>query len=420
MGRIPEGLELGFLVALLAGLSGLQIIAAPRIRQWDCLLVGLCTFTLVGVDQHRLQPWVWQFFILSIVLATADSVTARAGWRWLVIGIYAWSAWSKLDRGFCVQHGPFLLEGLFKAIGLVGFMQAWPQKVTYTVAGFFPVFELLVAIGLSWSRTRRFAVLGAAMMHVGLLLALGPLGHDHRPGVLVWNAFFMVQNWILFGSQENNEKQKRPLTLSPGAQGRGRLSPQGRGEGIRAGSDFVIDSLETTVAADSKTKPNSDGGTLGSTGLAVRAGNWFAKSVVVAALCWPVLEPFGFCDHWPAWAVYAAKPERVTVFLAEEELSKLPQSMAQYLGARTVFDEWDPIRIDRWSLDAVYVPIYPQDRFQVGVALGLARDLRLNSIRIVIDGPANWWTGKPDVREYVGLESVEKLADSYRFNARPR
>ena len=94
--------------------------------------------------------------------------------------------------------------------------------------------------------------------------------------------------------------------------------------------------------------------------------------------------------------------------------------MKQYIGTQTVPDDWYPLRIDRWSLDVLHAPIYPQDRFQIGVTLGLIQDLGLNQIRIVVEGPANRWTGKRRVDEYRGRESVEKLADSFRCGARPR
>ncbi len=352
---------------LLACLGSMLLFVTSKYQRCASLLTGLATMGLVSIDQHRLQPWAWQFVIVSLVLATAQPSTARTVWRWLVIGIYAWSAWSKIDYGFCVHHGPFLLDGICKAIGFAEGTRTWPANVRYVVAAAIPLFELLVAVGLCGRRTRRFAVCGAAAMHAGLLLSLGPWGHNHQPGVLVWNLFFLVQNWMLFWRH-------------------------------RTGSSVA--EVPTTLAAT--------------------RGNRFAKAVVIAALIWPLFEPLGGCDHWPSWAVYAAKLERVTVYLSESEFSQWPKDRQAYLGQQTVFDEWYPLRLDRWSLDALHAPIYPQDRFQVGVALALVRELGLNQIRIVIEGPANRFTGQRGVHEYVGRESVEKLADSYRLGARPR
>jgi hypothetical protein len=372
-GNMPRSAEWGLLVALLLNLMVAIFVKRQAIRRLACMLAGLTTLSLVVIDQHRLQPWTWQFVILSFVFATSDNVTANSCWRWLVISIYAWSAWSKLDQGFVIGHGRFLLDGLFKSVGLIKGIETFPESVSLVLAATIPLFELLIAICLYWNRTRFLAVIGATFMHIALLLALGPFGHRHQPGVLIWNLFFLVQNWMLFLRASTSQAFDRAISIS----------------------------------------------------LPSQFGNRLACWLVTMAILWPSLESFGFCDHWPAWAVYAANPERVTVTVHSDELSKLPEDLRQYIGRQyiglqTVFDDSHPLRIDRWSLDALYVPIYPQDRFQVGVALYLARQFDLNQIQVVIEGPADRWTGKRSIHRYNGIESINTLAKSYRCNAQPR
>ena len=367
-GHVPSGAEWGLLVTLLIALAA-QFFAKDRnIRRFACAVFSLATLSLIVIDQHRLQPWAWQFVLISFALAVADATTARSCWSWLVIGIYAWSAWSKMDQGFVIGHGRFLLDGLFKSIGQMKGIETFTEPARLVMTASIPIFEMLIAVGLCWHRTRLFALIGSGCMHVALILALGPFGHQHQPGVLIWNLFFLVQNWVLFGS--------------PGA-----------------------------------SQPDEN---FNSTTCSNRTGNYFARTIVVAALFWPSLEQFGLCDHWPAWAVYAAKPERVTVFVHSDEESKLPNSLRQYLGVEPILDEWRSLRIDRWSLNTLYAPIYPQDRFQVGVALGISRLYDMNQIRVVVEGPADRWTGKRKVNQYIGIESLNQLADSYRCNAQPR
>ncbi len=366
--HVPRSAECGLLVTLLIALLVTIFVKRQAIRRLACLLVGLTALSLVFIDQHRLQPWTWQFVILSFVFATSDIATAKSCWRWLVIGIYAWSAWSKMDQGFVIGHGRFLLDGLIKSVGLKQGIEICPESISRVLTASIPIFELLIAIGLCWNRTRFLAAIGAIIMHTALLLALGPIGHRHQPGVLIWNVFFLVQNGMLFLRTSDSP----PLDLA---------------------------------------RSNS---------LPIQMGNHLARLSVLAAMLWPSLEPFGFCDHWPAWAVYAAKPERVTVTLPSDEVSKLPEYLSQYLGQQLVIDDSHPLRVDRWSLDALYVPIYPQDRFQVGVALSVARRFDLKQIQVVIEGPADRWTGKRTVQRYNGIESLNRLADSYRCNAQPK
>ena len=326
----------------------------------------------VCIDQHRLQPWTWQFILVSTVLATADATTARSLWRWLVIGIYGWSAWSKIDASFCQQHGPFLWQGILKPFGLEQQWSHLPSTIRFYISAAIPLAEALVAIGLSWSRTRRFAFWGAVAMHSGLLLALGPFGHNHQPGVLIWNVFFLVQNSLLLRR------------------------------------DFVLEATTTSDTPTEAATPRRD------------FRNRIAYAVVILAMLWPSVESFGLCDHWPAWAVYAAKPERVTILIHEDEREKLPTEIQRYLTAIPFDDQWNSLRVDRWSLDALHVPIYPQDRFQVGVLLSLIDTLNLNQVRMIVEGPANRWTATRQVHEYADTESIARLADSFRCGARPR
>ena len=366
--HVPRSAEWGLLATLLISLLVAIFVKNEAIRRLACMFVGLTALSLVSIDQHRLQPWAWQFVILSLVFAMSDSSTAKSCWRWLVISIYAWSAWSKMDQDFVIGHGRFLLDGLFKSVGLTQGIEICPESVSRVLIAMIPIFELLIAIGLCWSRTRFLAVIGATIMHTALLLALGPFGHRHQPGVLIWNLFFLMQNGMLF---------LRTSSLQP-------FQP--------------ANSIRSLT----------------------QIGNRLARLSAITAVLWPSLESFGYCDHWPAWAVYAAKPERVTVIVHSDELLQLPENLRQYVGHQLIIDNSHPLRIDRWSLDALYVPIYPQDRFQIGVALWLARQFDLNQIQVVIDGPADRWTGKRVIQRYNGIESLNSLADSYRCNAQPK
>ncbi|WP_157605875.1 hypothetical protein [Schlesneria paludicola] len=371
-GRLHAAVDWAFLYVLLAAQGSLLVAPRIRYRRVVTLISMGCTLGLVCIDQHRLQPWAWQFILVSLVLSAADASTARRAWRWIVIGIYVWSAWSKLDYGFTQQHGPFLLDGLLKSIGLKTGIQSWSAAARSIISAAIPCAELSIAVSLAWPRTRRVAIYGAAIMHLTLLMALGPWGHNHQPGVLLWNVFFLVQNALLFRQSPPATPTETPGALSQPAQS------------------------------------------------ASVWGNRFAWGVVILAMIWPVTEPFGLCDHWPAWAVYAAKPERVTISIDSDEQSRFPAAMERYFGDDIVEHGWTPMRLDRWSLDAVRCPIYPQDRFQVGVALGMAEEFHLSTLRIVIEGPANRWSGKRSTNVYEGLESIRTLADSYRLGAHPR
>ena len=289
-----DGLVFGVLLASLAFAAW-----KPDSRRiWMTLTVTLSA--LIVLDQHRLQPWAWQLLLLAFWWGTANvgqvfnlPVKPR-DWQVenlphvaLTISIYFWSAVSKLDAEFFVSHGPTLVEALLGAIHIDA--TAIPVRMKWWLATMLPLGELLVAVGLCWPRTRRAALIGATGLHVGLLLALGPLGLGHRPGVLLWNVAFLGHDWLLFGRQC---------------------------KGVRM--TMRRSSLVT-----------------------IRAG------VLALACLWPLTECWGWCDRWLAWSVYAARSERVSVTLTAEGQRRLPESARRCLVEGELrLDHWSLAALD--------------------------------------------------------------------------
>lgn len=309
---------------------------------------------LFALNQHRLQPWAWQLLLMAIWWSASkmrqDSHRSCIA---LTISIYFWSAVSKLDASFMASHGQTLIEALLGAVAVDA--APWPPRWKWWLALCLPIGELLVAVGLCWRKTRRAALIGAMMLHVGLILALGPLGLGHRPGVLVWNVAFVGHIWLLFG---------------PGK--------------------FVV--------------PPSGGAVL-QTRNRLKAE---LRTALVALVClWPATERWGLCDRWPAWSVYVARSERVSVLLTEEGVRRLPES-----ARRCVSDGELPL--DRWSLEALDVPIYPQLRFQLGVVEWLLpRCGEENVVEVIVQ------KGNRDL-ERLTVSQLEEQRRVFWINTRPR
>lgn len=299
-------------------LGSLAVAVLDRWKRSPWLTFATALAVLILIDQHRLQPWVWQLLLMSCVFASRTTSAARL-LSLLTISVYFWSAISKCDRLFFTTHGRTLAEALFQSLGVNA--AAWPPAVKWWLAVALPVGEMLVALGLSWPRTRRVAVWGAIGLHVSLILALGPFGLQHRPGVLLWNLAFIGHDWLLFG-YSNCDREGAVNSRCP-ALSRSRL------------------------------------------GLS-RVTTGFATVLIVAASVWPLTAPLGFCDHWLAWSVYSTRTERVSVLLSDEGLQRLPEPVRRL----TVDGE---LALDRWSIEALDVPIYPQWRFQWGIVEWLRR-----------------------------------------------
>ena len=327
---------------------------------------------LMLLDQHRTQPWAYQLVLVAVVLATASPHHSIRLLRLLTVSIYLHSAISKCDYSFCAGLGrTFLLQlhdlllGPLPAGALPWQTGAWPLL--------FPLGEFLIAVGLVWPGSRRWALCCATGMHVMLLAILGPWGLGHSWGVLIWNAYFIAQNLVLFGG--DHKVSVNPIV-----------------------GESVID-------------------------VSVSQSQSFARLIIAWAVLWPCLEPWGYCDLWPAWGLYAQHGEQLTVWISDDALKGLPaewrETAARSLQIETF--EWQ-LRPQQASLRLTGAPLYPQNRFQLGVLQALANRSNIGPTEISAEylHRANRWTGVRRSIQLQNLDDIQRAAGSCWLNARPR
>jgi hypothetical protein len=362
-------------VAVLLWLSQIgQQVYSQAWRQAASLALFGSYVLLVVINQQRLQPWAYQFVVGLLILSCLSAERAIQWFRLLVISIYFYSALSKFDLTFLQTLGQQLLDGLLQAMHIAG--DGWSWNTRLILVAMFPLVELLTACGLACHKTRQAALLLSLSLHTLLLLALGPLGLDHHRGVLGWNVYFMIQNIILF----RPPKEFHELT-------------------------------HHTEGAEQKWMTVS----------------WLIKSGSTLVLVAPCLGWIGYFDHWPSWGLYAAHHDRLTLFVAEAEIHRLPASIRPFIDAPQTPHRWCRVRMDRWSLETLKAPLYPQSRFHLGVAIGLGKELQqiapdLNpdaAIKVILEDGAHRLTGKRHSQECIGLAEVESLADKYWLNVWP-
>lgn len=370
--------------------------AAMGLPRWTRTQVAWPLFSVAYVgsllfDQHRLQPWAWLLLLMSLLFQDINTRrTRQVRWfrtlsvgsllRWLTISIYFWSAVSKFDRGFFSTHGPTLVDALLQLIGLGGL----PSSVKWWLAVTLPVGELLIAVGLCCPRFRQCTVWGAIGLHVALILALGPFGLGHRPGVLLWNVAFIGHDWLLF---------RRNISTNPKRE-RGRSQEE---------AAIIHEELSSTSC---EAAPLTD------------ASSYFRISfarpfLVMVAIMWPITESFGLCDHWLAWSVYSTRTERVTVTLTAEGIKRLPE-VAQRLVKN------GELPLDRWSFDTLNVPIYPQLRFQLGIVKWLQHQCgEENVLEVIVMTPGSRLKGDATT-EFVSGDQISRRLSRYWLNAHPK
>ena len=353
---------LGLVVLSAAALFLLGPKNAGSANLWLLLAAALMGCFLL--NQHRFQPWAYQMVVLAIFFGLAPPTIARRLTMWLTLSIYFYSALSKLNPSFVDELGTDFLQTFGTLAGT-----AWDAESLATwkwLALAFPLFEFATFLLLLSKRTRRIGVIAACLMHLGLLLVLGPLGLSHSWGVLLWNLFFIVQVVLLFW-----------------------FSPE--------------------QAAAPHDAPIASGTT------------WLAQAVCILVLLFPVLELIGLGDPWPAWGLYASHVGRSHLFLPRQAVGSLPPELQKYVADEPGEQLYVPVKLDRWSLDTTGAPIYPGSRFAFAVGRGFVMKTGTgNFARFVVESPAGRFRGERDSDAIAGARLAQEADQRFWLNTRPR
>lgn len=364
--RIPAGVGWLPFAGLIAALVGL--VAAPNrlVALW--WVVAACLGVAFLLDQHRLQPWAYQSTIYAIVFASVPASDAR---RWimpLAISVYIYSGLGKLDYQFAHSLGQDLINVAAAPLGGLpdGLSEAMRARLALTL----PAIECLTGVCLIFRRFRRVAGVTLIVMHVTLIVTLGPWGLNHSLGVLCWNLALIVQAWILF---------------------------------VRPRSDPREETRQKYRAMSAATR--RDRWSL--TGIVARV-------CVIFALVAPLSERSGYWDHWLSWALYAPHNSRVDVEVHRSSLASFDERMLSFVDADDDGDGWRRLSLSRWSLETLAVPIYPQARYQLGLACEVAKRHALkDGIRAKIRGPADRFTGERREQFVIGQRELEDARGQY-------
>ncbi len=373
--QIPRGISLALTIillicSLLTLIGGIQTIGAHRatgrslflssVGQWKAVLAasGTCGVLLIVLNQHCLQAWHW-FYLLclthAILLPPGLALTVI---QRTVSSIYIFSAVSRMSPQIADSMTGQISQKLLEMIGLT--IAADNISFVSMAAWFFTLGELITGIALIRPAWQGPGLIASLTLHICLILALGPVGLQHHWGVLVWNSMFVLLVPRLF----------LPFHRSAGP------LENSKTEGLKA---------------------------------CLLTSQMFLL---------PFLGLIGWFDNWPSWQLYSSRPEVLKMYVADSAAGELPAGVQPSLGERLPFEDWRPVRIDRWSFQTTQSPIYPEDRFQIAVIAWLTVSLSSEqSVRVVIDSPAGFLFWQRQQRTLNGRSEIQAEVRRYWLNA---
>lgn len=233
-----------------------------------------------------------------------------------------------------------------------------------------PAIELLIGVLILIPRTRFWAGWGAVAMHSLLVVSLGPWGLKQSLAVILWNLMLAWQAiWLLV---------RHPRLASAGQPEDDRMSG--------AGDRWL---------------------------------RQFALAVVSGAIIMPLGErlpagaTFGYWDHWPSWALYSPHTSRTDIEIHRSALPLLPSAAREVARAIDGESGWMELPLDRWSLAEFAAPVYPQARFQLGVASSLSLGLPDDAIRAKVRSSADRLSGRRNEKWLGNGTAIRQATQGY-------
>ncbi len=300
-------------------------------------------------NQHCLQAWHWLFIIVMMLAVTLKPRMFLPSLTLVFASVYLCSGLSRVTLSTQPNATEMIVQAImrfFLPANVAGDLRWIRFLATVATCG-----EILAGVLLFFGKTQRIGLAMAVLMHLSLILALGPFGLNHHWGVILWNACFLC---LL------------PLAL---------IRPNKRQQVRVAVSEI-----------------------------------WPGLCVLTFSLS----GLLGIADNWPSWQLYSSRPETWELWLDSSTAEQLPSHLKKYVASGTMIGDWVVLKLDRWALDATGAPIYPEDRFLCAVIFEILAQLKDPVFAVQIDEPeVMWW--KRRTRELTSQEALDQERQRWLF-----
>jgi len=295
------------LVSIILFISILALVLFSAINQRQKIIQVLFFLLIIEalIDQNRLQPWFYQYTLMLFLLffynckkpEEKKATNILHVFRLVICGIYFWSGLQKFNPDYFSDTAFWLMEPMKKYFG---------TSFAHTLgnaASAIPYFEVLLAFGLLFAKTRKYFLIPAIAMHVYIILLMTPLGRNYNYVIIPWNAAMILFLLLLF-----NKSNK-------------------------------FNFFETFKGV--KTIPQK----------------------IVFALFW-IMPSLSFFDKWDSYlsaSLYCGNSDNAYIYLKDYQKKLLPAEL-QKLCLFDSSTEMDYLYVNNWSMVELNVPGYPEKR----------------------------------------------------------
>jgi hypothetical protein len=189
--------------------SFIFLIWKPKEKKY-LLLFFIPSLLLILEDTIRLQPWFYLHLVMMGIITFEKQISKENVIRflqWIVIAIYFWSGFNKLNIAFAWEIFPWFTHHL--GIGEAYFLgmdnlNTFTMPAQNNIAFILPAFEITTAILLFIPRFRVIGIILVLFLHLVSLYAIGPWGHNWNQIVWPWNIEMTILTFLLFYPSEKS------------------------------------------------------------------------------------------------------------------------------------------------------------------------------------------------------------------------
>ena len=190
LGGVPAVVSIVLVALLVAALMAWLAKLGPEKHSLSFAFAVL--MLLVILDLNRLQVWVWMWMLLWVATLTDPKPDGRLPVHaWMIAGIYVWSGLNKLTPWFSTNFDWFC-----KAFSVTA-----PMAGNIWLSYASGIFEMLIGPALLFGPTRRVGIWMVTLLHVYILLVIGPLGLNYNHVVWPWNVAMIGLVWYFFNDK---------------------------------------------------------------------------------------------------------------------------------------------------------------------------------------------------------------------------